>query len=82
MNSSVLERRIRKSQILQQDYLKSGDIEHLANIITLRTLSRRATPEEIQLYKNYMEQSKLPLLEVAIDIVWMQLNSNEFLYNH
>ena len=82
MNSSVLERRIRKSQILQQDYLKSGDIEHLANIITLRTLSRRATPEEIQLYKNYMEQSKLPLLEVAIDIVWMQLNSHEFLYNH
>ncbi len=82
MNSSVLERRIRKSQILQQDYLKSGDIEQLANIITLRTLARRATPEEIQLYKNYMEQNKLPLLEVAIDLVWMQLNSNEFLYNH
>jgi hypothetical protein len=82
MNSSVLERRIRKSQILQQDYLNSGDVEQLADAITLRVLSRRATPEEVAIYKKHMEQNKLPLLEVAIDMIWMQLNSNEFLYNH
>lgn len=82
MNSSVLERRIRKSQILQQDYLNSGDVKQLADAITLRVLSRRATDEEVALYKKHMEQNKLPLLEVAIDMIWMQLNSNEFLYNH
>ena len=82
MNSSVLERRIRKSHILQQDYLNNGSLEQLADAITLRVLSRRATAEEIALYKKHMEQNNLPLLEVAIDMIWMQINSNEFLYNH
>jgi endonuclease YncB( thermonuclease family) len=82
MNSSVLERRIRKSQILQQIYFQGGDVAQVADGITLRVLSRRATPQEVELYKKHMEESKLPLMEVAIDIMWMQLNSNEFLYNH
>jgi hypothetical protein len=82
MNSSVLERRIRKSQVLQQIYFNGGDVAGIADRITLRVLSRRATPQEIELYKKHMEESKLPLMEVAIDIMWMQLNSNEFLYNH
>ena len=82
MNSSVLEKRIRKSSILQQIYLDSKDITQLANAITLRVLSRRATPEEIALYTEYMQQNELPMMEVAIDIMWMQINSNEFLYNH
>ena len=82
MNSSVLEKRIRKSSILQQIYLDSKDITQLANAITLRVLSRRATPEEIVLYTEYMQQNELPMMEVAIDIMWMQINSNEFLYNH
>ena len=82
MNSSVLEKRIRKSSILQQIYLDSKDITQLANAITLRVLSRRATPEEIALYTEYMQQNELPMMEVAIDMMWMQINSNEFLYNH
>ena len=82
MNSSALERRIRKSSVLQQLYLNSKDITELANAITLRVLSRRATSQEIALYTEYMTNNKLPLMEVAIDIMWMQINSNEFLYNH
>ena len=82
MNSSVLERNIRKSQILQQIYLENTDVTSLANAITLRVLSRRATPQEIALYAEYKQQNNLPLMELAIDIMWMQINSNEFLYNH
>ena len=82
MNSSVLEKRIRKSSFLQQIYLDSKDITELANAITLRVLSRRATPQEIALYTEYMQKNNLPMMEVAIDIMWMQINSNEFLYNH
>jgi hypothetical protein len=82
MNSSQLERRIRKSSALQKLYLNNTNIESIANAITLRVLSRRATPQEVALYKEYAEQSGLPLDEVAIDIVWAQINSNEFLYNH
>ena len=82
MNSSVLERRIRKSQILQRIYVNSANIEQLADSITLLVLSRRATADEVAMYSDYMAKNELPLMEVAIDIMWMQLNSNEFLYNH
>lgn len=82
MNSSALESRIRKSQVLQRIYLQSADIEQLAQRITLLVLSRRATKDEVALYSKYMAQNNLPLMEVAIDIMWMQINSNEFLYNH
>jgi hypothetical protein len=82
MNSSVLERRIRNSNILKQIYLDNGDLPSVANAITLLVLSRRATPEEIALCEEYQKQDNLPLMELAYDIMWMQLNSNEFLYNH
>ena len=82
MNSSELESRIRKSQILQRIYVNSANIEQLANSITLLVLSRRATADEVAMYSDYMAKNELPLMEVAIDIMWMQLNSNEFLYNH
>ena len=58
------------------------ELPQVANAITLRVLSRRATAQEIELYKTYMEQNELPLSEMAFDILWMQINSNEFLYNH
>lgn len=82
MNSSELESRIRKSQILQRIYVNSANIEQLADSITLLVLSRRATADEVAMYSDYMAKDELPLMEVAIDIMWMQLNSNEFLYNH
>jgi hypothetical protein len=85
MNSSELEQRIRKSPVLQKIYLKYGDvsnIDKLADEITLLVLSRRSTPQERTLYENHMKQNKLSMMELAVDIMWMQLNSNEFLYNH
>ena len=82
MNSSELEKRIRKSRVLQQIYIQSKSVADLANDITLLVLSRRATSEEIALYENHQKQDNLPLMELAVDIMWMQLNSNEFLYNH
>lgn len=82
MNSSVLESRIRKSPILQRIYVNSANIEQLASSITLLVLSRRATKEEVAMYSDYMAKNNLLLIEVAIDIMWMQINSNEFLYNH
>ena len=85
MNSSELEKRIRKSPVLQKIYLQCGEsteIKPLADAITLLVLSRRATQQEVALYEQHMKQNRLPLMELAVDIMWMQLNSNEFLYNH
>lgn len=81
MNSSVLEKRIRRSPVLKNLHKQHTDIASLANAITLRVLARRATPQEIEMYKEYMQQSNLSLNEVAYDIMWLQINSNEFLYN-
>ena len=82
MNSSVLERRIRRSSVLQQIYNECSSVSQLADAITLQVLSRKATPQEVSLYDAHMKQNNLPFLELAFDIMWMQLNSNEFLYNH
>ena len=82
MNSSELERRIRKSPSLKAILKKGPALEELADSITLMALSRNATKEEIRLYGSYMEENSLSLEELAYDIMWMQLNSNEFLYNH
>ena len=82
MNSSVLERDIRRCGWLQYLCKQNVSVARLANAITLRTLSRKATKKEIELYKEYMQENELSLNELAYDIMWTQLNSNEFLYNH
>ena len=82
MNSSVLEQRIRKSPILKRICEQHTTVQQVANAITLRVLSRRATLQEVELYTKYMADNALTLNELAYDIMWMQINSNEFLYNH
>ena len=82
MNSSELEQRIRKSPVLKQIYTKNTTVQQVADAITLRVLSRRATAKEVEMYTKYMNDNSLSLKELAFDIMWMQINSNEFLYNH
>lgn len=82
MNSSELERSIRQCAFLKSICKKYTEVEPIVNAITLRTLARRATPAEIEMYKEHMQQNELPLQELAFDVMWMQINSNEFLYNH
>lgn len=82
MNSSELEKRIRKSPNLLQICKSNKTVSQLADAITLLVLSRKATSAEKNMYRNYMQQNGLNMKELAYDIMWMQINSNEFLYNH
>ena len=82
MNSSVLERNIRRSPAIKRFCEECTSVSQLANKITLRVLSRRATPDEVALYAEHQQQNNLSMKELAVDIMWLQLNSNEFLYNH
>lgn len=82
MNSSVLERRIRKSPVLRRIGEECTSVAQVTNAITLRVLSRRATAHEIELYTEHMQRNNLTLSELAFDVMWVQINSNEFLYNH
>ena len=82
MNSSELETRIRKSPVLKKICEQNTTVATVANAITLRVLSRRATPQEVTLYEEYQKANNLPLNELAFDLMWIMINSNEFLYNH
>lgn len=82
MNSSDLENRIQKSQVLNALSKRQGGLENLCNSITLMTLSRFPSKEEVQLFKTYAEKNNLSARELASDILWTQINSAEFLYNH
>ena len=82
MNSSVLEQRIRKSPALKKICEQYTTVEQVADAITLRVLSRRATPQEVELYNKHKADNSLSMNELAYDIMWIQINSNEFLYNH
>ncbi len=82
MNSSALEQRIRKSPALKKICEQYTTVEQVADAITLRVLSRRATPQEVELYNKHKTDNSLSMNELAYDIMWIQINSNEFLYNH
>ena len=82
MNSSELENRIRKSSALKWMSENMKSVPQLVNVITMRVLSRRATPNEIAMFREHQKQNKLSNSELIYDIMWTQINSNEFLYNH
>lgn len=82
MNARELEERIRKSEVLNQLCKQENDIIGISRAITLMTLSRFPSEKEIAMYKQYAQQNNLNIRNLASDLLWMQINSIEFLYNH
>ncbi len=82
MNARELEERIRKSNALSELCKQEKDIPGVCRAITLMTLSRFPTDEEMLLYRQYAQKNKVSVRQLASDILWMQINSIEFLYNH
>jgi hypothetical protein len=82
MNSSELEKRIQSSNKLNDICLKHRDIPGVCREITLMTLSRFPTPGEVSRFKTYARDNKLSPRKLASDILWTQINSSEFLFNH
>jgi hypothetical protein len=82
MNSTELEDRIRKSPVLNEICKQERNIPGICREITIRTLSRFPTPEEIALFRKYAETNQLSLRNLASEILWTQINSIEFLYIH
>ena len=65
MNARELEDRIRKSIILTELCKQQKNIPDLCRAITLMTLSRFPTNEEITLYRQYAQEHKLSLRNLA-----------------
>jgi len=82
MNSSELEDRIRKSKNLNAICSQQKEVAGICREITLMTLSRYPTPEEVVLFQVYAQKNNLSLSNLAYAILWTQINSTEFLFNH
>jgi len=82
MNSSELENKIRKSQVLSELIKNQPTVNDICKAVTLTVLSRYPTEPEMQLFTSFASQNKLTTKQLCYDLVWLQLNSSEFLYNH
>lgn len=82
MNSSELENRNLKSPVLNEICLGKPGIAGICKTITLSALSRFPSKNELQLFKTYAEKNKITPRQLASDILWTQINSTEFLFNH
>lgn len=80
MNSSELEERIRKSDVLNKICSDNKDVKGVCTAITLMTLSRYPSAEEIALFQQYAKTDKLTTRNLAADILWTQINSTEFIF--
>lgn len=82
MNSSELETKIRKSPVLDELIKAQSTPKDICTAVTIRVLSRYPTEPEMQLFTSFANQNKLSAKQLCYDLVWMELNSSEFLYNH
>lgn len=82
LNSSELEQKIRKSPRIKLICDKTQNNTDLCNELLCLTLGRYATENELKLFLSYFENNKMTRNAFATDLVWMCLNSNEFLYQH
>ncbi len=80
MNSSELESQIRRSQLLASMKNKNLTPKAMVDKVMLTTLARRATVDEVAMFEEYARQSGVTLAQILPDIIWVAINSNEFLY--
>lgn len=81
-NSVELEAKIRKSERVNEICAQNKDAESICKAISLMTVSRYPTKEELTLFKAYGEENKMKMRDLASTILWTYINSTEFLYNH
>ncbi|MFZ4455801.1 MAG: DUF1553 domain-containing protein [Bacteroidales bacterium] len=81
-NSVELEGNIKRSEKLNQLCAQTKSAAELCQAISLITLSRYPTPQEVAMFTSYGEKNNLKLRDLATDMLWTYINSTEFLYNH
>jgi hypothetical protein len=82
LNSTNLEQTIRKSPRIKQLVDNTKTVTELIHELSCLTLGRFATETELKLLNSYYDKNKLNRKDFATDLVWMYINSTEFLYQH
>jgi len=82
INSSELHRRIKTSPLLRRISVLSKDKREAIKNVYILLLSRYPTESEIEIAEGYFQKEGITLKEGIEDIVWVIINSKEFLYRH
>jgi hypothetical protein len=85
LNSSLLQRRIERSQKMRKLLAESARRKsrpELVSILYLSILSRYPTPEESDAAQQYFQTGGLNIKQGAEDLAWALINTKEFLYRH
>lgn len=81
LNSSHIQRKIQQSPVLQALAAK-GRPQEVVNAVYLTVLSRPPTEDEWKTLTDYSASSGIRGREALMDLVWVLINSDEFLYRH
>jgi len=82
LNSSHIQRKIEQSQKLQSLGGRKNNPRDIVTGYYLTILSRYPTPDELKTALTYSRYASVQDHDVAVDLAWALLNSDEFLYRH
>ena len=81
LNGDTVEQKVRSGGVVKRLIDEGKSDEEIINTLYIRTLCRKATPEEMEALKPVIAES--PNRQQALeDTFWALLNSREFLFNH
>jgi len=82
LNSSHIQSKLDQSPKLKALYASGGTMDDTLEELYLTILSRRPTPDEVAVAKEYGQGGAKKNRYDWVDITWSLLNSTEFLYRH
>jgi hypothetical protein len=80
LNSSHILKKIEQSRMIEYQADSKKTAGEIATGVYLGILSRFPSPEELKSIETYFQMGRQR--EATIDLVWVLLNSAEFLYRH
>ncbi|HEV2391181.1 MAG TPA: DUF1553 domain-containing protein [Verrucomicrobiae bacterium] len=81
-NSSVLQRKIEQSRMVQFQTASDHPAPEVATGMYLGILSRFPTGEEIKGAQAYFQKQRGGRRQAIVDLAWALMNSSEFIYRH
>ncbi|MFB3895351.1 MAG: DUF1553 domain-containing protein [bacterium] len=83
LNANELQRKIEQSRRLRRIYDNNRKNQaNLIRMVYITVLSRFPTPAEIEIANTYFSTQGISQKQAADDLVWVLINTKEFLYRH
>ena len=82
LNSSHIQRKLQQARPLQALLQSGGNLRTIATEAYLMILSRYPTDEELKIVAEYPQAGPTPRRTALLDLAWVLINSDEFLFKH